>query len=627
MRREAIRPFIQFLGRWVFLLRIPIALIGIGLFLAGYNRFILDTNLQNLKTSLSALNKAVGVSQAEAVLLLVDQTLVAEMAKEEIHLKDLASLQYTQGTLASGQLQRPVEDARLIMESLTEDRASARSGFLTTLDGIVTGIQGFSRGITFFPRRIFTGGSSQLTNDPLLPKAARSERLGMFKEAVTVYEKLLKDYPNDVGRSGLRLRLGYLHQRTGAFDEAERLYRQVLAQALDPNEAQVAHQMLGNLTQARKQTGRAKVLEQRLSTIKWGPERQQVAFELGLVSIRLYAIDKAAKAFHEARLAVPDGDLALPALFKEAWCLKTLGQFEEALNGFQEVIHRDPKSPWAWAARHQVAETYRASGDLQTAGLLYDRISWESQDDAFAAVLHTEAGSVYRYDLNDPVKAQLHFQELLSHFPASPFSDMEQKLYQAEREKGIFIALLALPSTPVLPRPAAALPKETSQPSLEKGSLLLGWLEKFLPLFVEVFEERLAGYMKSANRHEMTRKYTDAEFKELVVRRVRAKFPGQITEVDTKIHPDGFVGYGTVHLGPFTFPVEARIGITVVEERPHALIHEVKVGNLSLPKILLGALEEKVNQSVRQQQQLLKIKKYELKEGYADISVELVEKK
>lgn len=592
------------LGRtWLGRAGIPLALAGLLGFFFLYNRFILDVNLQNLRTSLSILGSATGVGQAEAALVLVDQALVAEMARTDVDLKTLATLQYTQGTLAFGSPKRPVEDAQIMMAALAEERAAARPGWLTALDGVVGKVQATFRQATLFPRRAAPGTWTSEIDTARLNQATQWERLGKFSESAEAYEQLLKEYPNYLGRTGLKLRLGYVYQRAEKIDRAEKLYREVSQESRDPQETEVAHQMLSRLASSYAEKGQVKALEQYLSTLGPGPERQRVAFDLGSVLIRSYAMAEATKAFHQAVEAAPQGEWALPSLFKEAWCFKYLGRLEEALERYRQILEKEPIGVWAAASQHQIAELYKATGDYPSAALAYEEALAKTKDQALQALIQVQTGSIYRYDLKSPEQAKAHFKLLSDRFVSSPFGAVEKQLDQIETTKNL---------------------RNTPPPgSLTTGIPVVTWLEGFLPNFAGVFSERLARYMKAAGLRTLTRRYTEDEFRELVVRRVRERFPGQITDIETEIHPDGFYGSGTVHLGPLSFPTEGRVGIRIMDEQPHVEMNEIKVGALAAPDWLRRFMETRVNEAIDQEAPLLKIKRYELGEGWVLISVEL----
>ncbi len=603
-------------------LPIPLALFGVALFFSLYSRFLLDLNLQGMRTSLSILSTATAAAQAESALLLLDQALTAEMAKPQTDLKTLAALQYTKGSLATPQAERPVEDAKTMVSVVAEEQETSRSGFLKALDGLVTGVGAPFRRETFLPHRGGSGISLSKKEEDRFRQGLRLERLGSFAAAAAIYEELLKSRPIREPGTALKLRLGYTYQRTQQWNRAERFYRQALGETQDATQGEVARQALAKLTQIRGQEQRAKILERRMAALV-GPERQRTGFELGLILIQSYALEKAARAFHEAALAFPEGALALPSLFKEAWCLRTAGKLEEAFLLFKRIIDRDPKSPWAAAAQQQIAEAYKTTGDYTSAAVAYEQALKETGDKALQATLRLQTGWTYLYDLEDPSKAQVHLGKGGVGFSAqSPFGSEPSP----RTPEGTLVQPVSAELTPVKPViPLQEVLPASAAESLEAQTPLADWLGKFLPIFVQVFEERLTQYMKSVNIKKLERRYTEPEFKELVVRRVRERFPGQVTDVDTKIHRDGFVGSGKVRIGPLEVPMQVKIGIQLVEERPHALVREVKVGALTAPEALLKLLEQRINQGIDEQPSPLRVKKYELNEGYALIAVELVE--
>lgn len=614
--------------RWLALSRIPIALVGVALFFHGYNRFILNASLQNLKTSLNVLNATSGVGQAEAALLLVDQAVLNQMVSAEMDLEALTTLQYAHGTLSTDALERPVKDVQMVLDTLAEGQALKRPGILTAADGVVTTLQGAFKQAALLPNRIFRGNLSPEIDSERLQKAIRTERMGLFSEALQMYRGLLKSYPRYAGRTGLKLRAAHLAERLNSPDEAWRFYREVLRQTDKTEEAAAAEQALERLRLAQKKKREVKILEERLQKTPIGLERQRSAFELGGILIQIQAFEKAAEVFRQAHLADPKGELAPISKFKGGWCLRSSGQLEEAFKTFAALVQQDPKSPWALASYSQIAEIYKATGDLASAAKIYEEQLAKSTDDALTAAVLLQTGSTYLFDLNNPRKAQVYFDMLTLNFPASPFSSKGQAIFQTQAPEA------ASPSQRAPPRPSAPAvstpvtkPEEPFLPApgaaLSENAPVMTWLSEFLPIFVDVFVDKLAQYMQLTGSKELTRRYTEEEFRELVVRRVQERFPGKFRDVVAKIRPDGFLGSGTLRLGSETFSIRARVGIVVVAERPHALIREVKVGNLTLPDPLLRTLEKRVNASIDQGDYPLRIKKYDLKEGHALITVEL----
>ncbi len=611
--------------RWLFILRVPLALLGVFLFFALYNRFLLDSNLRNLRTSFSILDSASGIGQAEAALLLVDQTLTAQMAEEDLNLRAASALQYAQGALASDKMDRPLDDAQAMLNILEEEQGSERPGILLALDGFVLSAQEVFHQAALLPRQALGKPLSPEIDTARLEEAVRLERKGQLKEATTLYEELLKTYPNYTGRGSLKLRMGLLFQKSNDFKQARRLYQEALAEIRDARESTVARQMLQNLAQLRGRADQAKGLQRNLARAEPGESQQRAAFKLGSTLIRASSFDEAAKAFRKSFLADPEGEPAVPSLFKEAWCLRAAGRTEEAFSRFSGLLKAHPGTDWAVAAQLQIAEMYKASGNLAAAGEAYERAtSMKTADSALTAIAYAQAGCTYQFDLNDVGKAQVLLRDLANKFPASSYSTVGRQLEQLQAKKGRLPAStgpgIAAPGGP------APLPPEPAPGGMfAAGSPLVNWLENFLPVFVSVFSERLSKYMEAVGEKQLSRRFTDVEFGELVVREVQRKFPGQVTHVKTQIHPDGFVGSGDVHLGILNFRVEAKLGIVIRNDRPYAIVQSIKIGNFSLPEPLLKLLETRVNTTIDRTKYSLKVKEYKLNEGYAWISVEVAD--
>lgn len=612
--------------RWLLLLRVPLSLLGVVLFFAFYNRFILDKNLRDLRTSLSILSNITEAGQAEAALLLVDQALMTQMALEETDLGKAATLQYARGALGSDQAQRPVEDAYAMLAILEETQSRRRPVRRRVLDGIAMGTQAFFRQVSLLPRQALGPALSREMDLARLEEAARLENLGRHAESVSLYEALLRDYPDYSGRSSLKLRLGHAAQRVGDLPRAERYYREAREDSRDPDESEAASRMLTEIPRLRKRRQAVLVLEKELASIGPGPERRQKAFRLGTAAVQIQDLERAAWAFGEAYRADPEGELAVSCLFKEGWALRVLGRVDDAFDRFQMILRSSPDTPWAVLACLQMTEAYKTLGDPQTAVQFYEKaIGVKTKDAAFTAIAYAQTACTTLFDLNNPEKAQFYFQECARLFPASPFSSVEKRIQEQLKKKKLLRASFGRLEPPAGPAPPAAPTPPLSLDPLAPGGPLLKLVEQFLPLFVETFSDRLSRYMQVAGEKQLARRFTQEEFRALVVRRVQDKFPGKITDLVTEIHPDGFVGAATLRVGILSFTIRAKVGIVVRNERPHTLIREIKVGKISLPNPLLKYLEERVNETVDKKKYPLKIKEYELREGYAVISVELVE--
>jgi tetratricopeptide (TPR) repeat protein len=521
-----------------------------------------------------------------------------------------------------------VEDAQAMVLTLAEDRSQNRPAIFNTLDRIILSVQGAIQQTVLVPRRAFKTTSFQPMDLLQLEQAIRTENLGLWDQAARLYERLLKTYPDDPNRFVVALRLAHLYQYLQDFDRAQDLCRIVIRQSTQRAEIHLAYQMLETLKKNRARLKEVQRLQKALASAPSQTKRHEIAYQLGSVYLAMFNLPQAAVAFEEAYRSNPEGPLAFQALFKAGWCLKRMGRFDDAFDHFLKVIRLQPGGEWIAASYQQMAETYRLRGDYQTAASLYEEVIQKSGNMAMDAAIRTQVGSIYLYDLRDMKQAQAHFQAVVQFYPASPFSAFGQILAAIQKSKGIaeepFGSLPQKPSpdlSPSTPTP----PSGTPSIQLTAGAPLLNWMERFLPLFVDVFCQRLARYMQMSDVKVLERAFSESEFRTLVLKRVEETFPGQVKDVHAEIHENGFVGSGTVRLGMLNVPIRARIGIVVRNERPLTVIHEIYVGAIAIPESLRKLLEERVNRAIEKARYPLKVKSYQLYEGYAKIAVELVE--
>lgn len=183
---------------------------------------------------------------------------------------------------------------------------------------------------------------------------------------------------------------------------------------------------------------------------------------------------------------------------------------------------------------------------------------------------------------------------------------------------------------PVAP-PDSSSPPTSLAPVVPEGTPLLGapppaaaWFESSLPLFFTAFTERLTDHLELVGERAITRKMTEAELRQIVVPRVLARFPQQVTHPVVHIHPDGIVGSAMLHLGPVEVPLRCRVGVTVVNDRPRVALHELAISRVPLPRMVLGAMEQRINQRIDREPFALRVKEFRLRDGWALISVERV---
>lgn len=585
-------------------LQMAAVFLPLAVFFLVYNRVVVDVNLHNLKLALRVLGRADAVSRAEAAMTLIDQNLLYSVASADSPPTEVAALQYARG-VAAGDPGRLVEDAQAMVSMIVARRVEARGGFVDTLDELNGAVQGAVQRVLLMPRFLLRAEklSDQIDLDRLT-QAVQDERLGEFARAEALYQSLLRDYPAYTGRGDLQLRLGYLYHRQRLMASAERLYQQVLRQSPDPVEIGIARQLLARLRQAQRGAAQAAELSRRLGQTVEPAPRQQLAFDLGALRMQLFDLDGAIESFRVSAAAQPGTPLAAQALFRRAWCLKYLGRYDEALRAFQSLTRLAPGVPVTTLAYTQIADAYRATGQYEAAAESLEAAVGQAQDQALAAMLTAQVGSLYLLDLNQPDQADAYFRRVAERFPASAVSTIQQTIQQFQVAKRL---------SRVGPARAGA------------GTPVLGRLETAIPAFVEVFAERMAQYLRSTGETTHARVLTEQDFHRLVVRRVQERFPNQFSDIQMTIAPDGFHGSCAVRVGVLWFPVAGQARVPLTAGRPHVELAALRVGPIPIPEAIRQVLEARVNAAIDQARLPLRVERFVPTLGGVDVQVSLAE--
>ena len=297
---------LRWYGPWI---AVPVGLVA---FFVIYNRVAVDRSLHNLTVTLNVLEQAGTVEQAEAAVALIDQQLLTMAAAPEAAPQEMAALEYSRGVVLSDP-ERRVEDAQVFIATLVAQRRQAR-GALRILDTLNDALLETVQRAALWPRGVFGhAATSEAIDLDSLREAVRAERDGHLLEASRGFEELIKRFPEYQGRDQLQLRLGYLYERQQSWTSAERLYREVASTTHRIVESEVAHQLLDQLAQARRELHTVTRLQHQVAQTTTAAARQQTAFDLGVAQMRARAFEDAAQSFQLAAAAQSQAALALQA--------------------------------------------------------------------------------------------------------------------------------------------------------------------------------------------------------------------------------------------------------------------------------------------------------------------------
>ena len=111
-------------------IKVFVVLGGIVAFFIGYNTFLVDNSLEDLKYALNSVER----KELGGLDRLLSFTMVAEAAEVRIESDSLANLEYVGAVASSPRVGRPVDDIKDILKNIVSKKKGARAGVLNTLD-------------------------------------------------------------------------------------------------------------------------------------------------------------------------------------------------------------------------------------------------------------------------------------------------------------------------------------------------------------------------------------------------------------------------------------------------------------------------------------------------------------
>jgi protein O-GlcNAc transferase len=178
---------------------------------------------------------------------------------------------------------------------------------------------------------------SQAAVEPVFALASQHHQAGRFQEAEKLYRQVLAEQPN---HPGAILHLGILAHQVGRNDLAIGLIRQSIS--LDPNIPE-AYNNLGN---SLHDTGR---LDDAISAYRQAialrPDYAEAHYNLGVALKNAGRVNEAIAAYRRTLVLMPDSGEAYNNL---GVALKDAGQLEEALAAFRQAVRLRPNSGEAY---------------------------------------------------------------------------------------------------------------------------------------------------------------------------------------------------------------------------------------------------------------------------------------
>ncbi|MGA3065283.1 MAG: tetratricopeptide repeat protein [Tepidisphaeraceae bacterium] len=172
---------------------------------------------------------------------------------------------------------------------------------------------------------------TQLTHEQAFDLAVRHHQAGRLQEAEEIYRRILAEQPKHCGALHY---LGVVSHQKGQFDVAVDLIRQALVQS--PDDAEI----LGNLGNALRSNGQLdEAIAALCQAIIIRPRFAEAHFNLGIALREKGRLDEAIAAFRQTTALKPT---SAEAYYMLGTALRRNGQFDEAIAAYRQAISLQP---------------------------------------------------------------------------------------------------------------------------------------------------------------------------------------------------------------------------------------------------------------------------------------------
>lgn len=264
----------------------------------------------------------------------------------------------------------------------------------------------------------------------------------------------------------------------------------------------------------------------------------------------------------------------------------------------------------------QLAYSYRQAGDLA----MVERLCWQ---------VLLESSRVEELAAARDLVQQVR----LGRPPASVAPPLPSQMVSPPSERVIAAPPPGAPLVVATPRPVAypALPpapghRGAPTPTVPMSDTVSAsqWLEQWVPSMVQAVANQVALQMVMTGDRRITRFYTAEEIQRRWLPELIRRLPATVTQATIEIHPEGVASLCRVEWLGVAVPLTSVVQVRIESGRPHVAISRLAIDQAEVPDDLLRRAEHRVNQIIDQQRLPVRLKSFELREGAAVLSAELV---
>lgn len=333
-------------------------IVGVIIFFLGYNTYLMDRSLNNLRFALEMTGNVKSFEDAKKISKILELALIMEVSSKELLPSNIAKLELAKEILSKpenlSEIEKDAQKLASVLHSSLVEEASYES-----LDDSNMPLVEFASDIFSKPKDISQLNDARFALQEVVKK--KEEKRSPILLALDKIGRFFAPPVTTISKSRLR-------------NELKRTQRE-LAETSDTT------------------------------------KRQELNYQLAALQTYLSEFSQAQASYQRVIDLNHESDLAKKAQFNIAWNEKLRGNSEEAIRMFEALSQEFGKEEIGVFSQYQIAEILRKNGEYEKAVSAYQEVASKQPQTDLGKMATFQTGSTYLYDLKEYDKAEQIFNQ------------------------------------------------------------------------------------------------------------------------------------------------------------------------------------------------------------------------
>lgn len=343
------------------------------IFFLGYNAYLVDHSLVNLKLAVDKISDARTLEDAKKIKRLIAYPIRQELAKKKLNAQNLVELEYIEEILGKTQNIAQVEDAKTFLKEVINRKEKERGAVLASLDTVSKTIlpveraesrRALKRQEESLKKKIKNTKDKKKLQELYLELDAVYTKLKEFDQVETVSSELIKLDPKSYAVAKAKFTKAWAYKQKNNFKKAKDIFAEISNEYADDELGVLSlYQITDTLYKEGKTEEAIKSFAALFDKYSSSPLGQIAQFRVGaiyLYDLKDYeaaavAFNKLSERYKRTNVASYVNKKILPYLSKRyrkgGYYLLSQERFREADESFSRAIKINPKDAQSYTGR------------------------------------------------------------------------------------------------------------------------------------------------------------------------------------------------------------------------------------------------------------------------------------